>query len=103
MGFNTNITICNDNIHDYRRDPQRFTEFICTHYNDGGDFWGITVLPSEHADVTQLIGAGGNFATKLLATHNRGWHHTEDAQVELLRQWADHLGYRISKKPGSAK
>ena len=41
----------------------------------------------------------GNFATKVFTAWYCGSHHTEDGQVNLLRQWADSLGYRISRKP----
>lgn len=101
MGYNTNITICNDHLGDYERNPERFTRVICggALKRDGDDQWGITVVPSEHADATQLVAAGGNFATKVFTGWYCGSHHTEDGQVKLLRQWADSLGYRISKKP----
>jgi len=101
MGFNTNITICNDNLADYERHSERFARIICggALKRDGEEQWGITVLPAEHADGTQLIAAGGNFATKLYTGWYAGSHHTEEGQVALLRQWAESLGYRISKKP----
>lgn len=101
MGWNTNVTICNDNLGDYGRNPERFTRIICDGAldRDGAEQWGITVLPNAHADYTQLVAVGGNFATKLYTGY--GSHHTREGQVELLRQWAESLGYRISKKPGS--
>ena len=100
MGFNTNITICNDSLSDYERDPERFAKIICKGAlkRDGEDLWGITVLPGEHADATQLVAAGGNFATKVYTGWYVGSHHTEDGQVALLRQWAETLGYRIVRK-----
>lgn len=101
MGWNTNITICNDNLSDYGRNPERFAKIICAGAlrRDGEDQWGITVLPNAHADYTQLIAAGGNFATKLYTGHYVGSHRTREGQVALLRQWADSLGFRIAKKP----
>lgn len=96
MGYNTNITICNDRLSDYQRYPDRFMRVV----EDGlfgGDTnnWGITVLPTDHADVTQLIAAGGNCATKVFTARCAKSHHTDGGQVELLRQWADAMGYKL--------
>lgn len=100
MGFNTNITICNDNLSDYERNPERFARVICggALNRDGDDQWGITVLSADHADATQLVAAGSNFATKVHTGWYAGSHHTKTGQIELLRQWADSLGYRIALK-----
>jgi len=103
VGFNTNITICNDNLSDYARNPERFIRVIEENYYRGGDTWGITVLPTDHADATQLIAVGKNFATKVYTGYYCGSHHTEDGQIALLRQWADSLGYRITRKPEGSK
>jgi hypothetical protein len=100
MGFNTNITICNDNLTDYERDPERFWRLVREGmYNEATPMrlWGITVH-SDHADATQLIAAGGNFSTKVHTGWYVGSHHTKDGQVALLKQWADALGYTVSKK-----
>ncbi|WP_083213338.1 hypothetical protein [Mycobacterium malmoense] len=103
MGFNTNITICNDNLSDYRRNPQRFADVICdgAARRDGVEVWGITVVPTDHADATQLIAAGGNFATKVHTAYYVPSHHTADGQVAILRSWAESLGYELRKKAGS--
>jgi hypothetical protein len=100
MGFNTVVTICNDMLGDYERNPERFTKIICggALKHDGEDQWGITVLPSDHADATQLVAAGGNYATKVHTGWYVGSHHTEEGQEKLLRQWADSLGYHLVKK-----
>ncbi|AEJ93183.1 hypothetical protein FDG57_gp043 [Mycobacterium phage Mutaforma13] len=104
MGFNTNITICNDNLRDYEKNPERFFRLLKEGIYDGHvepvtGLWGITVHTPEHADATQLIAAGQNFSTRVYTGWYTGSHHTEEGQVALLRQWADSLGYRISKKP----
>jgi hypothetical protein len=104
MGFNTNITICNDNLADYERHPERFARIICggALKRDGDDQWGITVLPADHADAVQLVAAGGNFATKVYTGYYTGSHHTEDGQLALLRQWAEAMGYELHKKRAKA-
>jgi hypothetical protein len=98
MGFNTNITICNDNLADYERQPERFMSVVTEGLQSGAKSWGITVQPTDHADATQLIAVGHNSSTKVFTANYLASHHLEAGQVELLRRWADALGYRISKK-----
>lgn len=105
MGFNTAISICNDGLDQIQKHPDDFVEGIYRRINDGGDFGVgnhagiVTVHASDHADATQLVAVGGNFSTKVHTGYYVGSHHTMDGQVALLKQWADSLGYRISKKP----
>lgn len=99
MGYNTNITICNDNLSDYERHPDRFIRVIRDGLLEGETSWGITVQPSAHADDTQLIAVGGNCSTKVHTTYYVPSHHTADGQLAILQSWAAALGYQISKKP----
>lgn len=106
MGFNTSITICNDGFGQIEKHPDEFVDQIMLNYNRGGRGLGvgnhagiITVHASDHADATQLIAVGGNFSTKVHTGFYVGSHHTTEGQVALLKQWADSLGYRISRKP----
>lgn len=98
MGFNTAVMFCNDGLTEIRKCSSEFVEGIARNINDGGEVYGLgftaQVLPTDHADATQLIAVGGNFATKVFT--GCGSHHTEEGQVALLRQWAESLGYRIS-------
>lgn len=103
MGFNTAISICNDNLSDYERNPERFFRLLKEGMYDGevepvSNLWGITVHPTEHADTTQLIAVGQNFSTRLLNTHYVGSHHTREGQVNILREWAKSLGYDITPR-----
>lgn len=93
MGFNTSITICNDGFGQIEKHPDEFVDQIMLNYNRGGRGLG------DHADATQLIAVGGNFSTKVHTGFYVGSHHTTEGQVALLKQWADSLGYRISRKP----
>lgn len=96
MGYHTNITICNDNLEDYLRHPEQFVQIIADNAHTGAaQQWGITVLATDHSDATQLIAAGGNFATKLYTCHVDSPHHQEAGQVAILRQWARALGYQL--------
>ena len=97
MGYNTVISICNDNLSDYEKRPDRFLRTIRDGVNDGEEFWGITVLPSEHADNTQIVAVGQNSATKLFSGW-RGRHHEHMGQIILLRDWADSLGFDLVER-----
>lgn len=99
MGYNTNITICNDNLSDYARNPTRFVDIIQRNIQKGGEAWDMTVHRSEHADSTQLIAVGGNFSTKLYVTsHGLPSHHTKEGEIALLKDWAAWLGFEVVKK-----
>ncbi|AIM49961.1 hypothetical protein PORCELAIN_84 [Mycobacterium phage Porcelain] len=104
MGYMTNLTILNDGFDQLEKYPDDFVEGIKLNMNQGGTFGvgiyvnNVNVQAAEHADATQLIAVGGNFSTKV----HTGWyvssHRTIEGQVALLKQWADSLGYRISRK-----
>lgn len=100
MGWNTNITICNDNLSDYDRRPELFTKTITDAAATMGqvETWGITVHQPDHADNTQLIAVGANCSTKVHTTYFVPPHHTEEGQVAILRSWAQSLGYDIHKR-----
>lgn len=105
MGFNTVMSFCNDNFHDYERNPARFFRILKEGMYDGHvepvkNMWGITVHPSEHADVTQVVAAGGNFSTRLLSTYYVGSHHTPEGQLAIVQDLAESLGYRLVRKSG---
>lgn len=102
MGYNTSITICNDNLADYEHHPDRFMRIVREGLIDGSEeSWGVTVHPSRHADDTQLIAVGQNFSTRVHVGCFLPPHHKPDGQVELLRQWAEALGYdiKLRRKP----
>lgn len=98
MGYNTALMICNDNLSEYQKSPQILTNAIFEKYYDGGRCGNITVLQSDHADATQLIAVGGNFATKVHTTYYVPSHHTVEGQVAILESWAKELGYKVVKK-----
>lgn len=104
MGFNTSVTLLNDGMDGIEKHPAEFVKGIRARLQSGGTFGVVshggivTVHPSDHADVTQLIAMGGNCSTKVFTGRTTLSYHTEDGQVQLLQQWADALGYRIIKK-----
>ena len=67
MGFNTVVLICNDGYHDMRNDPDRFFDDLLEGFTQGKTAFGsyLKVLPSEHADVGQLVFIQGNAITPI--------------------------------------
>jgi len=111
MGFNTTVFICNDAFSAMQNDPKGFVGKIVEgtmrcqpdkpfEFGLGNQGNGFQVVSCEHADIVTLIAAGGNHATPLgHAFMGVRGHHTAEGQVEILRQIADRLGYRLVKKP----
>jgi len=109
MGFNTTVVVMNDAGDQIANDPtfgKKLAQAIRGMFGDrgpidvsaGNHLNAATVIESHHADNTVLVAVGGNFATALLQTGGYR-HHEVQGQEQLLRDLADKLGYRISKKP----
>jgi hypothetical protein len=109
MGFNTTVIVMNDAVDQIANDPtfgKKLAQAIMGMFGDrrpidvsaGNHLNAATVIESHHADNTALVAVGGNFATALLQTCGYR-HHEVQGQEQLLRELADKLGYRISKKP----
>lgn len=120
MGYNTVVMFLNDNIHQCKDHAQEVMDAIYNRAAGGIDderaedenrpyiknhYWmpyQISVPSVHHASETALIAVGGNCCTKVL--HTYGCHHRdEEDQVKLLKEWADKLGYKVSKKPSRKK
>lgn len=96
MGFNTAVIVLNDHIHDLEKDQQtgvKLGQLIRGKGYHDTYMSGVDCLPSVHADGTQIIAVGQN-QIRLLTTAFAGVQH----DVELLKELADNLGYRIVKK-----
>jgi hypothetical protein len=91
-------------MHNLKTDPEvgpKLYEAILTAprkgYNEfsiGNHCNGGMVLPSQHADCTQIIAVGGNYI-KSLADNN--YVNMEDP-VEVAKHLAATLGYRLVKR-----
>ncbi len=59
------------------------------------------VIGSDHADYAQIIAVGGNTGVRLgTCFDKRSLNYGSDEwKFHLLKQLADQLGYRVSKKP----
>lgn len=107
MGFNSTVLVLNDRLGEIERNPERFVKEMLAGINRSGypdeqvDVYTgqTTVMSCAHADTVTILAVGGNCATKLGQFHNGGHHHTEEEQVELLRQLADKYGFTLRKKP----
>ena len=120
MGYNTVVMFLNDNIHECREHAQEVMDAIygraagCIdderlkdeYLNDIRRHYRvpyqISVPTVHHASETVILAVGGNCCTKLLHSYGSS-HHTEEDQVRLLKEWAEKLGYRITKKPNWKK
>lgn len=111
MGYNTTVVVYNDALDSIESDPQfgrKLSEAVskfhtCRHDDrpvdipSGCHANAAIVVETHHADTTALVTVGGNLGVVQLV--KSGWrHHQENEQVELLRAWADKLGYGIVKK-----
>lgn len=108
MGHNTSFMFLNDCFATIQNDPdfgKRVAEAIQKGFGktnvdviaSNGQTVG-QMIESHHADTTTLLAVGGNYGTKL----GEFWgfsHHTKEAQVHILKEYADKLGYKIVKKP----
>lgn len=111
MGFNSTVLVLNDRMGEIERDPEAFVKEMLNAIQRSGypddqvDFYPgqSTVMSMAHADTVTILAVGGNCATKLGQFHNGGHHHTEEAQVQLLRQLADKYGFSLRKKPAPKK
>jgi hypothetical protein len=116
MGFQTTVIILNDSLHMIREDKEfgekladaisqcngRNDDMILVHAKDArGNVCGgaAQVVECHHANQSVLVMAGGNCGS-VVAPYIPGWDH--DAE-KALKAFAEHLGFRVSKKSKRAK
>lgn len=109
MGFNSTVIVRNDALGCIKADPEfgkKVADAIgsLSHIKKGIDIASgynanaATVVETHHASNTAIVAVGGNHATVI------GWagdvpHHEEAGQIDILRELAEKLGYRLVKKP----
>lgn len=110
MGWNTTVVVMNDALDAIERDPEfgrklgrAAAEIMVLPKGKMADVSALghcnaaSVIETHHADNTAIVTVGGNLGIAHLQTF--GWnHHTEEGQVHLLREWADKLGFRLTRK-----
>jgi hypothetical protein len=109
MGYNTALMICNDGLEQLRRDPNAAEKIYQGVLAAGSraENWVsignhcnlVSILPSQHADVSQVVLVGGN---SIEAVHSLygviDWHETDEPFAEqVLRALAHDLGYNLTK------
>ena len=106
MGFRTVLALSNDLAQEWENDPKlgrKIWEASCR-WNRKGDQSGYEfhygqIIEQVHADCQTLIIAE-HYGGKPVA--HWSWHAgqtEEDRNLRLLKELADKLGYRVSKKP----
>ena len=103
MGFNTTLVVLDDYLFDIEKDPNfgkklrdAISRCFCGLSHDVD--YGVKIAAIHHADETVLVAVGGNCATEITATRNIPFHGSEDGQLELLKVFADKMGYKLQKK-----
>ncbi len=110
MGFNSTVLVLNDRLGEIERNPEEFVKEMLyaiqrssmreqEEFNPGQ----TTVMSCAHADTVTILAVGGNCATVLGRVYNGGVHHTEEAQVKILRELASKYGFSLRKKPAPKK
>jgi hypothetical protein len=114
MGFNSVLLILNDALDRIKDDPDfgRKCHDACltvtnrgpVDISSGGHVNAATVYASHHADWNRVIIAGGN---RMIVTdagvHRSGYIENDELLLLALKDFADRLGYRVSKKPTKKK
>jgi hypothetical protein len=110
MGYNATVVVMLDSLDEIRKD-KNFGEklFHAILKVEHGNANGIdissghscnaaTVIEKHHADGVSLIAVGGNCAS-VLSSYVGSSHVSEENRVNILKTWADQMGYRVVKKP----
>lgn len=104
MGYRTIIALNNDRSSDWNYDPElgqkimRIAVFGEDRASESERI-GLTLVECNHSDTQSLIVADGYTAKAVGFGH---WHRgqtEEQRNLELLKDLADRLGYRVAKKP----
>lgn len=111
MGFNTVMIVMNDALHAIAEDPdfgknvsraeggswgrKRFGDCPTVSVPSGCHVNAAELFPSFHADDLHVFIAGWNGL--ICVATGRGRPTEEETQLQLLRQWAEKFGYRLTK------
>lgn len=118
MGFNKLLLCLNDAESEVNKDPKGWWEacknafYMLQRKRPDPKTWvkqpedfgfgyhanGWSAVWEDHADNVAVVMVGGNCATVLGTYHNGGIHHTEEAQLRILKDVLDKMGYRVVRK-----
>lgn len=104
MGMRTIVALNNDRSSDWERDPDLGRKIMIMAASRGerdleASRIDLTLVECEHMDTQSLIVADGYSAKAIAFSHWRRDDTNEARDLRLLKELADRLGYRISKKP----
>lgn len=108
MGFNTTVVVMNDALGAIERDPdfgKKLSQAIAqvcverdpVDVSAMGHCNAATVIETHHADQTAIVTVGGNYGTLQVYSWGHS-HHTAESAEKHLREWAEKLGFTLSKK-----
>lgn len=100
MGYNTALMLLNDRLDSLENNPNAgklIGEAVSRAYMERRAInisqIGVTVMPSHHADETQVLKVKGNLIESISVMHLR-----DDDKAALLKGLAEQLGYSLRKK-----
>jgi hypothetical protein len=108
MGFRTVVVLNNDQAHEWENDPN-LGEKIWTsasllgHPELNDRFQYGNIVEQVHADTQTLAVLDGYGGKPVAYTHWNREQTDEVRNLALLKDLADRMGYRISKKPKAKK
>lgn len=98
MGMNTAMIIRNDFLHQIKDDPDFGRKVYNAVISAGRDLFSNSafgVLPSHHADYVQIVKISANSISHFGTGYNGTW---TDNDLDILKNMADNMGYRLVKK-----
>lgn len=101
MGFESCVLINHDRYHEMADNPAKFVRDLWHAINARGNptqFYTGLVVYTDHSAGTHLVAVGGHLSADLALVTDRN-PLKPDVQLELLKQAAERLGYRLTKKP----
>lgn len=99
MGFRTVVVLNNDKADEWESDPYLGEKIMAAASYRENYFPYGKIVEQVHADTQSLISLDGYAGDVVASTH---WHRGQSDEVRnlaLLKDMAEHMGYRISKKP----
>jgi hypothetical protein len=100
MGFRTVVVLNNDQAHEWENDPTLGRKIWLAAASNGREWLPYgDIVEQVHADTQTLAVLDGYSGWPVAYTHwNRG-QTDEVRNLALLKELADKMGYRVSKKP----
>ena len=106
MGWNSAFVILHDQLNEIVDNPKAFVEALDNATRCGSvreaDRYRITgqtqLVHCAHADSIGIIAVGGNTGDHLGYVHGVSNYATDESRIEIVKQLADRLGYRLVRK-----